>query len=65
MWGCRRPWPWWFGNRFEQPEVVLDSEAPIGPDGTIKNVFIGFGEESGKQIDDAVNAALKEAKPAA
>jgi peroxiredoxin len=36
----------------------------VGRDGTIKNVFIGFGgEESAKQIDDAVNEALAEAAP--
>ena len=42
-WGARRPWPWWFGARYQQPEIVLDSEAPIGPDGTIKITIDHFG----------------------
>lgn len=35
-WGCRRPMPWWWGQRHEQPEVVLENEVPIGADGTVK-----------------------------
>lgn len=35
-WGCRRPYPWWWGPRHEQPEVVLENEVPIGIDGTVK-----------------------------
>ncbi|MBM4072921.1 MAG: alpha-2-macroglobulin [Planctomycetes bacterium] len=35
-WGCRRPMPWWWGQRHEQPEVVLENEVEIGPDGTVK-----------------------------
>jgi len=34
-WGCRRPIPWWFPARYEQPEVVSESEVPIAPDGTV------------------------------
>jgi uncharacterized protein YfaS (alpha-2-macroglobulin family) len=35
--GCKRPIPiWWRGWRNEQPEVVLEIDAPIGPDGTVK-----------------------------
>ena len=30
----------------------------IGPDGVIKNAFVGFGDESAKQIDDAIHQAL-------
>ncbi|MCY2954600.1 MAG: TlpA disulfide reductase family protein [Planctomycetota bacterium] len=38
----------------------------VGRDGNIKNVFVGYGgEESGKQLDKAIDAALAEAKPAA
>jgi thiol-disulfide isomerase/thioredoxin len=32
----------------------------VGRDGTIKKVVIGFGEGTGKAIDDAVNKALEE-----
>jgi uncharacterized protein YfaS (alpha-2-macroglobulin family) len=36
-WGCMRPIPIWWGRwSNEQPEVVLENEVPIGPDGTIK-----------------------------
>jgi len=36
-WGCRRPIPWWWGQRgAEPPEVVLDQETYIGADGTLK-----------------------------
>jgi uncharacterized protein YfaS (alpha-2-macroglobulin family) len=35
--GCKRPIPiWWRGWRNEQPEVVLEIDAPIGADGTVK-----------------------------
>jgi uncharacterized protein YfaS (alpha-2-macroglobulin family) len=34
-WGCARPAPSWFPQRLVQPEVVLESEAKIGPDGTL------------------------------
>lgn len=35
-WGCLRPTPWWFPRGFEQPELVLENEVPVGPDGTVK-----------------------------
>src|SRR5262249_4729158 len=35
-WGCARPIPWWFPRGFEQPELVLENEVPIGPDGTVQ-----------------------------
>jgi uncharacterized protein YfaS (alpha-2-macroglobulin family) len=35
-WGLARPLPWWFGGRPEQPEVVMENEVAIGPDGTVK-----------------------------
>ncbi len=36
-WGCRRPVPFWWGyQRQQQPELVAEVEAPIGPDGTVK-----------------------------
>jgi uncharacterized protein YfaS (alpha-2-macroglobulin family) len=34
-WGCMRPTPIWWGRGYEQPEVVLDNEVEIGPDGTV------------------------------
>jgi len=38
----------------------------IGRDGKIRNVFVGYGgDESAKQIDDSIAAALKEPKPTA
>ncbi len=33
-WGCSRPAPSWFWQAPEQPEVVAEQEAEIGPDGT-------------------------------
>jgi hypothetical protein len=35
-WGTARPMPWWYGSRFERPEIVAENEVPIGPDGTVK-----------------------------
>ncbi len=36
-WGCMRPIPMWWGRwNNEQPEVVLENEVPIGPDGVVK-----------------------------
>jgi len=36
-WGMRRPIPiWWGHGNNEQPEVVVENEVPIGPDGTVK-----------------------------
>ncbi len=38
-WGCRRPiMPWWGWNR-EQPELVLENEMPVGPDGKLEVVI--------------------------
>lgn len=36
LWGCRRPIPWWWGGRYQPPEVVAQSEVEIGSDGTLK-----------------------------
>jgi len=47
-WGCRRPSPWWWGGRQAQPEVVLENEAAIGADGTLK-----------VEIDTALAKALR------
>jgi hypothetical protein len=30
----------------------------IGTDGVIKNVFVGFGDDSPKQIDNAIQQAV-------
>ncbi|WP_428937798.1 TlpA family protein disulfide reductase [Fontivita pretiosa] len=39
----------------------IPTQVIVGRDGTIKNVFIGFGgEESVKRLHDAIEAALKE-----
>jgi uncharacterized protein YfaS (alpha-2-macroglobulin family) len=35
-WGCRRPYPWWWHRQPERPEVVLESEVPVGADGVVK-----------------------------
>ncbi len=34
-WGCARPSPSWFWQPPVQPEIVLEGEAKIGPDGTL------------------------------
>jgi uncharacterized protein YfaS (alpha-2-macroglobulin family) len=35
-WGCKRPYPiWWRNWNHEPPEIVLENEVPIGPDGTV------------------------------
>ena len=34
-WGCLPPTPPWWGGSYEQPEVVAEGEAPIGPDGSL------------------------------
>ena len=34
--GCRRPYPWWYGPRHEQPEIISENEVEIGPDGMVK-----------------------------
>src|SRR5581483_11574630 len=33
--GCRRPIPPWWRGRHEPPEIVLENEVPIGPDGKV------------------------------
>ncbi len=35
-WGCLRPTPWWFWHQPTPPELVVEREVPIGPDGTIE-----------------------------
>jgi uncharacterized protein YfaS (alpha-2-macroglobulin family) len=35
-WGCFAPYPWWYDQRMQQPEVVLQNEVPVGKDGTVK-----------------------------
>ncbi len=34
-WGCMPPIPHWWGWNPDPPELVIDTEVPIGPDGTI------------------------------
>ncbi|MDA0834016.1 MAG: MG2 domain-containing protein [Planctomycetota bacterium] len=34
-WGCVRPIPPWWGQSHAPPELVLDEEVEIGPDGTV------------------------------
>ncbi|MBA3481366.1 MAG: alpha-2-macroglobulin, partial [Pirellulales bacterium] len=38
-WGCARPYPSWIWRQPEQPEVVAEQEAEIGPDGTVEVVI--------------------------
>jgi uncharacterized protein YfaS (alpha-2-macroglobulin family) len=38
-WGCRRPNPWWHHERQGPPEVVLENEVPVGPDGKVQVVI--------------------------
>lgn len=33
--GCFRPWPWWYQNYPDPPEVVAEQEVKINPDGTV------------------------------
>ncbi len=35
-WGCRCPVPWWWANNPDPPELVLDVETQIGPNGTVE-----------------------------
>lgn len=35
-WGCLAPMPWWWGHNPDPPELVLDIETKIGPDGTVE-----------------------------
>jgi hypothetical protein len=35
-WGCGQPSPWWFWQAPTPPEIVIEREVPIGPDGTVK-----------------------------
>src|SRR5262249_53446285 len=34
-WGCVRPVPPWWGHGHQPPEVVVENEVEIGPDGTV------------------------------
>ncbi len=47
VWGCPRPWPFWWPRASQPPELVADREVEIGPDGTVK-----------VEIDTAVAKAL-------
>jgi uncharacterized protein YfaS (alpha-2-macroglobulin family) len=38
-WGIGRPYPSWIWRQPEQPEVVAEQEAEIGPDGTVEVVI--------------------------
>ncbi len=35
-WGCFRPIPWWFHAPQQPPEIVMENEVPVGPDGTVE-----------------------------
>ena len=54
------------GDAMKQYKVVgIPTTVVVGRDGTIKKVFVGYGgEESAKALDSAVEAALKDPKPA-
>ncbi|MFT7511710.1 MAG: hypothetical protein ACI9QL_000917 [Candidatus Omnitrophota bacterium] len=34
-WGCVAPSPWWWPAAHQQPEIVLENEVAIGPDGSV------------------------------
>jgi uncharacterized protein YfaS (alpha-2-macroglobulin family) len=37
QWGCARPmFRWWGAGHQDPPEIVLENEVPIGPDGVVK-----------------------------
>lgn len=36
IWGCPRPYPWWRPMPSTPPEIVMENEAPVGEDGTVK-----------------------------
>ncbi|MCO6430542.1 MAG: alpha-2-macroglobulin [Deltaproteobacteria bacterium] len=36
IWGCKRPVPWWWGHRADPPELVLQTEAKLGKDGSFE-----------------------------
>ena len=38
-WGCFEPLPWWVGQSSTPPEVVMENEVDIGPDGIVKIVI--------------------------
>jgi uncharacterized protein YfaS (alpha-2-macroglobulin family) len=35
-WGCKAPHRWWWGRQASQPEIVMENEVPVGPDGIVK-----------------------------
>lgn len=35
-WGCEGPVWWWWGHMADPPELVLENEAAIGPDGSVQ-----------------------------
>ena len=35
-WGCSKPSPWWYPRVDGPPEIVLEQDSPVGPDGTVK-----------------------------
>jgi len=37
-WGCIGPHPWWW-QRHDPPELVVENEVPIGPDGSVEIVI--------------------------
>lgn len=39
QWGCRKPLPWWWNLPADPPEVVMENEVDIGPEGTVKVVI--------------------------
>ncbi len=47
VWGCPGPIPPWWDAPSDPPEVVLENEVPLGPDGTVK-----------VQIDTAIARAM-------
>ena len=38
-WGCLRPVPFWWGQGHAQPELIIENEVPVGPDGKVEIVI--------------------------
>ncbi|MCG6155538.1 MG2 domain-containing protein [Rubinisphaera margarita] len=46
-WGLSRPTPWWWPHRADPPELIVENEVPLNPDGTIT---IEIDTELAKQL---------------
>jgi len=46
-WGCRSPFPWWWNRPSPPPEVVMENETKIGPDGIVN---ISIDTQAAKEL---------------